>query len=107
MLTKANAKAISIASKRNIPNGTKILVFNSFHSNHTLLQREMPSQFSYILPHNNRTVKHKNSALSQLSKRAESVFSVYIILLIQKFFQCIFCFFDLIGIFSTIKFNVV
>ena len=33
--------------------------------------------------------------------------SLAIILLIQKFFQCIFCFFDLIGIFSTIKFNVV
>ena len=66
MLTEANAKAISIASKRIIPNGTKILVFNSFHSNHTLLQREMPSQFDYILPHNNRTVKYKNSALSRL-----------------------------------------
>ena len=68
MLTEANAKAISIASKRNTPNGIKTLAFNSFHSNHTLLQREMPLQFNYILPHNNRTVKHKNSALSQLKQ---------------------------------------
>ena len=59
MPTEINAKAISIASKRTIPNGTKILVFNSFHSNHTLLQREMLSQFDYILPHNNHTVKYK------------------------------------------------